>query len=137
MLKFSGIKNCVTAAILRQSAEAAKYPLLILPALAQPRCRSTNQAVLADGGRARTAREAKPKPETKLAAGKMWEPRLKSQRVWGRDCEAGSAWREGTEKKVRAAMPPEARRDREMLNMRMKDWAEAMLTAACLKRCVV
>ena len=45
----------------------------------------------------------------------MCDPRLKSQRVGGRDREAGCDWREGTSKRERVAMPPEATRAMEML----------------------
>ena len=45
----------------------------------------------------------------------MCDPRLKSQRVEGRDRDAGWDWREGTSKRERVAMPPEATRAMEML----------------------
>ena len=45
----------------------------------------------------------------------MCEPRLKSQRVEGREREAGWDWSSGTSKRDRVAMPPEATRATEML----------------------
>ena len=47
--------------------------------------------------------------------GKMWEPLLKSQRVDGRERDAGWDWSSGVSKRERAAMAPEVRRETEML----------------------
>jgi len=43
----------------------------------------------------------------KAAVGKTWEPREKSQRVLGRDLEAGWEARMGMSKKASESMPPE------------------------------
>ena len=47
----------------------------------------------------------------------MCEPRLKSQRIEGREREEGWDWSSGTSKRVRVAMPPEAIRAVEMLRI--------------------
>lgn len=47
----------------------------------------------------------------------MCEPQLKSQRVMGRDRDAGWDWSSGMSKRVRLAMPPEAIRAVEMLKV--------------------
>lgn len=65
-------------------------------------------------GNARTARAPKPLAVRRATVGKMWDPRLKSQRREGRAREAGWDWRMGTSKRLRVAMPPAARREREM-----------------------
>jgi hypothetical protein len=46
----------------------------------------------------------------------MCDPRLNSQRVEGRDRDAGCDWSIGTEKRDRVAMPPDAMSDVVMLN---------------------
>lgn len=56
----------------------------------------------------------------KEAGGKMCEPRLKSQRIWGRERDAGWDWSSGMSKSVMVAMAPEARRAVEMLRVLMK-----------------
>jgi hypothetical protein len=45
-----------------------------------------------------------------MPVGAACDPRLKSQRSWGREREAGCERRRGMEKAERAAMPPEVRR---------------------------
>lgn len=50
----------------------------------------------------------------------MWEPRLKSQRVKGREREAGREVRRGVSKRERVAMAPEERREVVMLVVRMR-----------------
>lgn len=47
----------------------------------------------------------------------MCEPREKSQRVSGRERDAGWDFSKGTEKREREAMPPEARRALDMLKI--------------------
>lgn len=49
--------------------------------------------------------------------GKMCEPRLKSQRVMGRERDAGWDLRRGSSKRERVAMPPDARRAVEILRI--------------------
>lgn len=49
----------------------------------------------------------------------MWEPREKSQRVLGRDREAGWEARMGTSKKVSDSMPPEPIRLAQVERMRV------------------
>ena len=62
------------------------------------------------------AKYANPALEMKEAGGKRCEPRLKSQRIWGREREAGWDWRVGMSKRERLAMPPEAIKAVEMLS---------------------
>lgn len=50
----------------------------------------------------------------------MCEPRLKSQRIWGRERVAGWDWRAGMSKRERVAMPPEAIKAVEMLRAFMR-----------------
>lgn len=51
------------------------------------------------------------------AWGKMCDPRLKSQRIDGREREAGWDWSSGMSKRDRDAMPPEQRREVAMLTV--------------------
>jgi len=60
------------------------------------------------------------------------EPREKSQRVCGRERDAGWDWRRGTAKREREAMPPEARRAMEM----EKSWAAVVVGKAIMGRCL-
>lgn len=62
------------------------------------------------GARDLYASAAKDVEVTRAAVGKICEPRLKSQRVMGRERDAGWDWRRGTSKMERVAMPPAARR---------------------------
>lgn len=111
----------------RHRAPAARYPFVRAPPRPDRTWRSTRGRVAVatavadedkdkdrDGGRARMARVPKPPAVRRATVGKMWEPRLKSQRMEGREREAGWDWRMGTSKRLRVAMPPAARREREM-----------------------
>lgn len=53
----------------------------------------------------------------------MCEPRLNSQRIEGRERDAGCDFSSGTSKRLRVAMPPEARREVVMLNV----WIRAVV----------
>jgi hypothetical protein len=77
-------------------------------------------------GKAVQARYAKPDEVSAAAAGKMWLPREKSQRVMGRAREAGWDFMMGTSKSERVAMPPLARRAVLMLKS-WRAWVEDML----------
>jgi hypothetical protein len=59
-------------------------------------------------GMAEYASQAKPPLDSIAAVGKVCDPREKSQRVLGREREAGCAARIGISKKVSVKMPPEA-----------------------------
>ena len=61
------------------------------------------------------ARYANPALEMKTAEGKMCEPLLKSQRMEGRERDAGWDFSSGISKRDSAAMPPPARREMVML----------------------
>lgn len=61
------------------------------------------------------ARYAKPDDDRTAVVGKMCEPREKSQRVRGREREAGCDFRMGTSKRERVDMPPALRRAVETL----------------------
>jgi hypothetical protein len=83
-------------------------------------------------GKAVQARYAKPDEVSAAAAGKMWLPREKSQRVMGRAREAGWDFMMGTSKRERVAMPPDARRAVLMLKS-CRAWVDgdAMLIWRC------
>ena len=66
------------------------------------------------------------------AVGKMCEPRLKSQRIIGRERDAGWDLRNGMSKRERVAMPPDARRAVVMLMIWMGCMAD--MTDCCKLR---
>lgn len=77
-------------------------------------CRSEGRERV-EAGSALYARERKAVEERSALVGKRCEPRLKSQRVRGREREAGWERRRGASKRVSVAMPPEERRAVDML----------------------
>lgn len=96
---------------------AVMYPFVLGPPLAVRMWRTTRWIDDDDdreSGSARMARAPKPPAVKKATVGKIWDPRLKSQRIEGKEREAGWDWRMGTSKRLMLAMPPAARREREM-----------------------
>jgi hypothetical protein len=69
------------------------------------------------------AKYAKPRLEIKAAWGKIWESRLKSQRMDGRDRDTAWDFNSGTSKRDNVAMLPAAMREIEIL----KVWTMALV----------
>jgi hypothetical protein len=61
------------------------------------------------------------------ACGKICEPLLKSQRVDGRERDAGCAWSSGMSKRDKLAMPPDAKSDVTMLAVCMEMFIKGMM----------
>ena len=78
------------------------------------------------GGNAVNARYTKPALEMDAAVGKMWEPRLKSQRMDGRARDAGWDSMMGTANAESAAFPPVAISEIEMVAVWTTRWTRDM-----------
>ena len=89
---------------------------------------SSVENVLLPLGRAFQARHAKPDDEKSAAVGKIWEPREKSQRVIGKERDAGCDLMIGTSKSESVAMPPDATKAVDMLNI-CRAWVEDIMIA--------